>query len=543
MLVFVTIVFEIMVDQLDSPSKRLPIKTEATMALDLKRGADGTIKNGATPICLRGGHFHLFQGVGLPIKAYYKENDETPFQKQIANPKACAYTVVEAAPQYWDNNPWTALFTKMRDTGCNLLRVWLTNGSAMVSSKPTDITPFVLFQNGNTWKWEVQEAVEDDQWNTAFFNRLKNFVQKANAYDIAIQISLFNYSDLDDFTSATEDYWTMSFYNPLNCKGATQDWANLHLVKPSSGGTKERHEFFTNPTNQLNVVQEAFVRKTVKTLMNAGNVIFEIMNEPRSASQGLSAKFASKIAGWIISEAGTWRPLISMNVSEITRDPDINLQVGDIDWWKSHQDVLNYDEIDILSYHGLTGYWDILQTICLDNPNRKDTQFPTSYVDLQSISIRRNSHDRDFPNKALMYCTDAVKAGPHEFDVRFSTGGSESVITIHKLQFRDGQFTTGYPNFKVEGEQDSPEEQRRNADLKNWATWVLWHGKLIPGKVHFQNHSMNASTFDRIKSAWDTPQPGPVNPPDDPPSNTWSCYGKASVLAAFFALLAILCMV
>jgi len=98
-----------------------------------------------------------------------------------------------------------------------------------------------------------------DQWNTDFFQRLRDFVAEADRRGIAVEITLFCsiYNDLG---------WSISPFNPANHVNdePLADWKKLHTL--DNGGILAR--------------QEALTRKIVRELNGAENIFYEIQNEP-----------------------------------------------------------------------------------------------------------------------------------------------------------------------------------------------------------------------------------------------------------------------
>ncbi|HEX8249704.1 MAG TPA: hypothetical protein VF599_16115 [Pyrinomonadaceae bacterium] len=466
------------------------------MSINLTRDSlDGRIKSNNASIILRGGHYWIFKDGDNPARCLVKPGETLPFKMQYNAAAACQTTRFPVQELMWAPEPWTMLFEHMKVMNCNFLRLWLTGGTLVsgtgVEPKPLDLTPFVRVKVGTKWKWQVYNAVINNVWNEEYFRRLNAFAAAAEAAGVVVQISLFNYVDLSrrldggDFRG-----WCRSPWNPeLSDHPATlPNWGKNHLV--NTGGTfscsdpvnnqaeNERQAFFLAPTNQLRAVQQALVRKTVQTLAARTNIIYEIMNEPRAAHQQAAA-FSSVVTGWILSAAGAGRrPLVSVNASNLSGG------VFDVDYWRDNQATIpNYDKLDAISYHGLTGYRaELQQNVC-------GGQASVPPVDPGSIKARFNKHRQGHKTKSLIYCTDAARTGLHTFP---GTNGGE-----YELQTRDGQIWTNYPNVNS----DPPEQQRIKSDLQNWAYWCFSVAVPNMGMAHFQNHSLNQVGYRRIGNA------------------------------------------
>ena len=470
------------------------------MTINLTRNASGTILSNGTPIILRGGHYHIFKDDDQPERALVRAPSENlpglPLRVVYNNAEPCQVDnprlVVEK--KYWTPEPWS-IFSYMNQFGSNFLRLWLMNGTLVGNVggelKPLDLTPFVGKLVGGKWKWQVYDAVVNNVWNNQYFRKLNAFVTAAENAGIVVQISLFNYADMTRrFDGGDYRAWCRSPWNPTLSEHPTSlpNWANENLVNaggsfacaddPNNPAENARQSFFVAPTNNLRKVQQALVTKTVQTLAARTNVIYEIMNEPRGTARQ-NAKFYSAVTSWILSAAGTKRPLISVNATKPK-----GTELFDVDDWHDNPSIPHYDKIDAISYHGLTGYPESTQSVC-----ERSASLPP--VDLRSVQTRFNAHRSKHGGKSLIYCTDAARTGIHKLK---DADGNE-----HELQMRDGQIFTNYPNVNS----DPPEVQRKMSDLQNWAFWCFSVSVAYPGKVHFQNHSLYQLAYNRIKEAMD----------------------------------------
>ena len=98
------------------------------------------------------------------------------------------------------------------------------------------------------------------QWDEGYFERLKDFLSKAAAHGIVVEVNLF-------CPFYKEDMWVLS---PMNARN------NVNGVGDVSGEdayTLDKH-------GGLLPVQEAMVRKIVAELKDYDNLYYEVMNEP-----------------------------------------------------------------------------------------------------------------------------------------------------------------------------------------------------------------------------------------------------------------------
>jgi hypothetical protein len=446
------------------------------------------LPNVTMPVTLLGGQYHLFSATGLGVKALVDRAGNVVFRwGKNATDEVCPGAVTDARYQYWST--WNELFNNVAANGCNLLRVFLTNGSAMSNGKPTDIFPYRRAANG---KLDVRSAIEAppnvDAYNTSYFNILKDFALHADERDIALQVCLFNYFDLDGADDDPNLYyqgWRQSIWNPA----ATTDpaWGAAWLVNVQNGDGKSRNAYFmdTGKTNLL-LVQQRFVARVAKALQGRGNIIYEIMNEPRGTTNESMARWSSKAVSWIEGAAGQQR-LISVNASRGTDSkPALDF---DVDTWKSvYPPIPNYDAVDLISYHGLTGYSEAVLDTC-------GHSISMPFVDKPSVTARITAHQGNHGSKAIVFSTDGVHQLPHRFN-NLDAPGTPPI----EMGRRDGQITTLLPN----GTTADQNSQRRLSDLDNWATWCLSRAlkpEAAVGTMHFQNLSSFLSSFQEIKKA------------------------------------------
>lgn len=98
-----------------------------------------------------------------------------------------------------------------------------------------------------------------DQWDPQYFERLKDFVRKADGHGIIVEVTLFS-------STYQDGYWE---YSPLFPKN------NVNLEEPI-----DRKNVHTLDNGPLVAVQEQLTRKLVRELNEFNNVFFEIQNEP-----------------------------------------------------------------------------------------------------------------------------------------------------------------------------------------------------------------------------------------------------------------------
>jgi hypothetical protein len=115
------------------------------------------------------------------------------------------------------------------------------------------------------------------KWDSAYFERLKDFVREAGKREIVVELVLF-------CTMYDEKVWEAS---PMNVRN------NINGV-----GGVERHEVYGGRNQKLLAVQEAMTAKLVAELNEFDNVYFEICNEPYERG-GLTPEWNDRIVAAI----------------------------------------------------------------------------------------------------------------------------------------------------------------------------------------------------------------------------------------------------
>lgn len=456
--------------------------------MQLNRSANGVIRDGSSPVTLAGGAWHVFSKDGLSdlgIVTVDEQNREGWLIRwYAAGSQGCPPGVVPARLKRWVS--WNDLFSEMKSNQprLRLLRIFLTNGSAIEDGAPADLYPY---RRNTAGKLLIKEAVTPGLWNDDYFARLLQFANAADGAGVALQLSLFNHFDFDDDDPDDPYYraWSASVWNPVN--SADPGWGGTNLVTGASPAERN-HKFMNTGAENLSLnVQRAFVKKVMDTLRGKGNIILEIANEPRglrpvSGNPGNTparqARWLSLVTTWIVEELRGWRPLISVNASP----PHTTSTSLDIDAWKA-QDYAHYDKIDLISYHGLSAMQANL-VLC------SVTQI-IPFHDRQGIADRVGLHRANHRETAMIASTDGIHQGGHTF-TNLDPGPP-------KLSYakRDGQIVTSLPDDTTLPRDD----QRRQADLDNWAYWTLAHAAAAPGTVHFQNHSSFRFSFVYMRTA------------------------------------------
>ena len=132
------------------------------------------------------------------------------------------------------------------------------------------------------------------KWDSAYFKRLRDFVNEASKCSIVVELVLFCpfYKD---------DMWKLSPMNAAN---------NINDI-----GKMERTEVYTLNHPRLLAVQDSMVRRIVKELRGFDNVYYEICNEPYFG--GVTLEWQNHIAETIVKAEAKFKKkhLIAQNIA------------------------------------------------------------------------------------------------------------------------------------------------------------------------------------------------------------------------------------
>lgn len=439
---------------------------------------------------LRGGAYDVFFDPGRSpefVRAGGRAHVVTRFGPGGAPCQTTADKATAATLESWDEtgNDFSPFFGKMADTGCNFLRVFLTGGTLSRRQGPVTISPFTRRTVSDGVHYDVRGAVERGAWNTAFFTRLRAFVEQADRVGVVVQLSLFNYYDVViDPRNSTTKTWSQSPWNAKNVPDRDRAWADLHLIPDATAPANRHREFTTPPTGRgTRLVQQKLIGRVMKAVAGLHNVVLEVMNEPRPVSRPADlvrlAEFSSFVVGTIVGlRASTGSDaLVSVNASFVLPEGDDPPGDSDVDVWARRPGIPHYKEVDLVSYHGLTAMGSLSFNAC------GGVSIPRT--DAAAINARADLHAAAHSDKALLFSTDAVNV------IRFIHEYAGGV----SMNVRDGQVRP------VPGGA-SLEAQLVRSEVYHWARRCFARGKgRNLGRIHFQNHSTFRLPLDRIGAA------------------------------------------
>jgi Bacterial Ig domain/Cellulase (glycosyl hydrolase family 5) len=188
-----------------------------------------------------------------------------------------------------------------RACGLNLVRIFTGTYREMEGSfniEDNTLAPPVA-RSVSPWKrTDIPGAADGgkkfdlNQWDPAYFHRLRDFVQKAGERGIVVELTFFS-AIYDD------SLWAISPMNSVN-----------HINGVGASGRAAAY----SPTGNLLPFQKALARKCATELRNADNVIYEICNEPYAG--GISAEWEDQIIAELVATEAAFpeKHLIARNV-------------------------------------------------------------------------------------------------------------------------------------------------------------------------------------------------------------------------------------
>ncbi len=169
-----------------------------------------------------------------------------------------------------------------------------------------------------------------DQWNPAYFNRLKDFCRKADEKGIVVEIVLFT-------VLYSEGKWET---NPLNSRN------NINNV---GHGHYNDYTFIREPL--LLERQKQLVNKLVRELNDFDNVYFEICNEPYWA-KGVPKNNPEIKGQHFLPEVNAWQAVMAETIVETEKNlPKKHLIAQNFANTYYKIDTLCHPSVSVLNFH------------------------------------------------------------------------------------------------------------------------------------------------------------------------------------------------
>jgi hypothetical protein len=235
----------------------------------------------------------------------------------------------------WANHPgWDGNYGKVLEAlsaaKINKVRLWANNWFG---------EPERLLQPFN----RVNGKYDLDQWDNAYWTRLKDFVNEAQKRGIFVEYTFFSQYPETTYWEMLSNYWNgrynrnAAFSNTDGCNAAYLEFFKTGGQTTTTGRTFEYY-------------QKALIKKAVAEINEYGNVMFEILNEPHHTA----CKGDATVAAWTRAMAQYAKSLGAFVVVEShAQTPSI----GDyVNYW-SHYADLPY--VDALAWHSY-----------IDDPNK-----------------------------------------------------------------------------------------------------------------------------------------------------------------------------
>ena len=183
--------------------------------------------------------------------------------------------------------------------------------------------------------WQYSNGKHNlDQWNTVYWQRVKDFITAAKSRDIVVEITIFAANDIHPAANWSNSTFREAFNKNFNTNGVFSVNANGHFI-PEYFNLNYPAVSYSGKT--LKDYQQALVDKTVAELGGFNNVYFEIDNEfPNSA-------IIDNVYPWALNWARRIDSLTSRPVATHSHGGSGTNTTGIQYFWdKAYIDVMNF---------------------------------------------------------------------------------------------------------------------------------------------------------------------------------------------------------
>jgi len=228
----------------------------------------------------------LWANAGVPIAT------PTPTKTSVPTSVPSGLRVLDSNPRYFTVDGETALYL----TGSHTWKSLQDIGNPPEAFNYTAYLEFLQSYNHNfirLWAWEQDEGEPGlagdiffapslyaketsgtynlEQFNQAYFNRLRTRVQQADDRGIYVAVMLWNGFSIGAWSSAWPgDPWAGHPYNASR---------NVNGINGDANGDGQGFEVHTLVNSAVTALQKAYALKVVQTLSGLDNVLYEICNE------------------------------------------------------------------------------------------------------------------------------------------------------------------------------------------------------------------------------------------------------------------------
>ncbi len=154
----------------------------------------------------------------------------------------------------------------------NFFRLWTWEQPHSADNVLLYFTPFAWPRTGSAKASDGKPQFDLDQFNQAYFDRMRTRVMAAGSRGIYVSIMLFDGWDLANSYNNTGGF-PMASGNNVNGVATTQD------------------VFLSLSDQAITTRQEAYVRKVIDTVNDLDNVLYEIANETNNATAAIAWQY------------------------------------------------------------------------------------------------------------------------------------------------------------------------------------------------------------------------------------------------------------
>jgi hypothetical protein len=172
---------------------------------------------------------------------------------------------------------WTAYLDVLEQHHHNFMKLWRWEAARWSAESPNDIwyDPMPYLRPGPDLALDGKPKFDLDQFNPAYFARMRQHVIQAGQRGIYVSIMLFNGWAIEDKNMGNGNPWHGHPFNRNN---------NVNGVDGDPNFDDEGLETHTLQEPALVARQEAYVRQVVDAVNDLDNVLYEISNESRGGT-------------------------------------------------------------------------------------------------------------------------------------------------------------------------------------------------------------------------------------------------------------------
>jgi len=173
---------------------------------------------------------------------------------------------------------YTAYLDFMETNHHNFFRLWTWEQAKWAPWMTNNIwfNPMPYQRPGPGTALDGKPRFDLNQFNQAYFDRLRSRVMDAGAQGIYVSVMLFDGWSIDDKGTGPGNAWPGHPFNAAN---------NINGINGDANNNGMGEETHTLQLPAITPLQEAYVRKVIDSVNDLDNVLYEISNESPSNSQ------------------------------------------------------------------------------------------------------------------------------------------------------------------------------------------------------------------------------------------------------------------